>query len=194
MSADESPSYPAYASPPLFYMGESPLVSSSTYTRAVFGVPPDQVQFLSTPYLQRICQEQQLHAAAIVQSVRQGIHAHPVARRTFDPARLPDSYASLPSSLPSRRKRSAKLIDQFLANAPTLARPKPRLMEQAPVSAPLSPLPQEMEDDLMTETLANLYLKQGHPQEAIQVYEQLGLRFPDKKAYFDAQIRNIKQA
>jgi hypothetical protein len=49
------------------------------------------------------------------------------------------------------------------------------------------------EDQLMTETLAQIYFNQGYYLRAIHVYEKLSLKFPEKNSYFAAQINKIKQ-
>ena len=45
---------------------------------------------------------------------------------------------------------------------------------------------------LATETFASIYLSQGQKLEAIKIYELLIQRFPDKKSYYEAKIREIK--
>ena len=42
-----------------------------------------------------------------------------------------------------------------------------------------------------TETLAGIYLEQGYPQEAIDIYSRLSLRYPEKSVYFAALIEKI---
>lgn len=49
------------------------------------------------------------------------------------------------------------------------------------------------DDNLITETLAKLHLRQNHPKEAIKIYEQLSLRYPEKSRYFTARIQKIKE-
>jgi len=53
------------------------------------------------------------------------------------------------------------------------------------------------EDDhnnLMTETLAKLYLSQKNYEKAIQSYKILSLKFPKKSSYFADQIKKIKKS
>ncbi|MBK9336100.1 MAG: hypothetical protein IPM98_05760 [Lewinellaceae bacterium] len=46
---------------------------------------------------------------------------------------------------------------------------------------------------IVSETLARLYVQQGYREKAIQMYERLCLAFPDKSAYFAAEIEKLKK-
>jgi len=48
-------------------------------------------------------------------------------------------------------------------------------------------------EDLITETLAKVYLKQGLYNEALQSYKKLSLKFPEKNSYFATQIEKIEK-
>lgn len=49
-----------------------------------------------------------------------------------------------------------------------------------------------MPDDLVSETLAKLHVKQGNYEEALEMYKKLCLIFPEKKTFFAEQIEKLK--
>ncbi len=51
----------------------------------------------------------------------------------------------------------------------------------------------ETEFDLYTETLAQIYLEQGYPEQAKSIYSKLLLANPEKNAYFAALIQKIEE-
>lgn len=48
--------------------------------------------------------------------------------------------------------------------------------------------------EVVTETMAEVWLKQGNAQKALEIYQQLCLINPSKKAYFAAQIEKLKHS
>jgi hypothetical protein len=47
-------------------------------------------------------------------------------------------------------------------------------------------------EEIISETLAKLYLKQGHKEKGIRMYEKLILKFPEKSVYFASEIEKLK--
>lgn len=88
-----------------------------------------------------------------------------------------------------RKKKSMKLIDSFLTENPSI-RPKP--IKDAVVND-LSKKSSETSDELITETLARIFVKQELYQQAIDAYQKLSLKFPEKNSYFASQIEEIKK-
>lgn len=89
-------------------------------------------------------------------------------------------------------------------NPPVLENQKQQQPRNAPlpVEEPHSPTlsAQELAErsvaenkDVISETLARLLAKQGYRDKAINMYERLRLAFPEKSAYFAAEIEKLKK-
>jgi len=48
--------------------------------------------------------------------------------------------------------------------------------------------------DVLTEAMAEVWIKQGNKEKAIETYNKLGLLNPSKKAYFAGLIENLKRS
>ena len=48
-------------------------------------------------------------------------------------------------------------------------------------------------DELMTETLAKVFIKQKKYDKALQAYQILRLKYPEKNSFFADQIKTIKR-
>ena len=57
----------------------------------------------------------------------------------------------------------------------------------------LSTLSTTLGDDLVSENLANILIKQGKVNDAIDIYNKLIWKFPQKQAYFAACIEELKK-
>ena len=47
-------------------------------------------------------------------------------------------------------------------------------------------------EDLASEKLIKVYIQQGYYQKAIEAYEKLSLKYPEKSDYFAEQIEKLK--
>lgn len=159
-----------------------------------FGILPSR-QEGGHAYLNQLCQEQQRLAQRVTHQVQQQMATYHAQASTDPPtADWPSSYASTLPIAPDApaSPRSAALIDRFLAKKPTLPRPQVGdASPSLPVEHHAAQASNAFDDTLATETLARLYLRQGNRTEAIRVYQQLRLRFPEKSDYFDAQINQL---
>ncbi|HNY02745.1 MAG TPA: hypothetical protein PKG48_09170, partial [Bacteroidales bacterium] len=79
------------------------------------------------------------------------------------------------------------LIDRFILEEPRISKPKATFFSPAD-SAIRSSLDEE---EIVSETLAQLYAKQGNIQKAIHIYEKLSLINQEKSRYFAAQIEKL---
>ncbi len=78
------------------------------------------------------------------------------------------------------------LIDNFIKNSPKININKEynNDIEIIPES--------KIKDDLITETLAKIYINQKKYNKAIKAYNILGLKYPKKSSFFADQIKRIK--
>ncbi|SED07776.1 hypothetical protein SAMN04489761_4199 [Tenacibaculum sp. MAR_2009_124] len=85
-----------------------------------------------------------------------------------------------------KKKPQDSIIDKFIENTPKISRPS-KLNTS-------SFKPAEMKEDtqLMTETLAKVYLEQKKYDSAITAYKILSLKYPEKSGFFADQVKKIK--
>jgi len=126
-----------------------------------------------------------------------------------DAAKVEDTYQNLPDietadfTVDVKEEKDAKentakpasnihdfenILDKFIRENPSISRPKAEFYN--PVNVAKQSV--EEDEDLVTETLANIYYKQGHYKKAIRIYEKLCLIYPHKMAYFASLIQKIK--
>ncbi len=104
---------------------------------------------------------------------------------SFEPIKRSEDQGDQNDIAPLDKKMT--LIDKFINEnpkiKPTLNTPKPKLIDDE----------NSVEDNLMTETLARIYLEQKNYEKAIQSYKILSLKYPEKSSFFADQIKAIKE-
>jgi len=92
-------------------------------------------------------------------------------------------------SIQNKPDKKQTLIEKFLEAQPKM----PRVKDQESDSPMEGQKQKEAEnDDFVTETLATIYAQQGYYRKAIQIFEKLSLKYPEKSTYFAAHIEKIK--
>ena len=89
----------------------------------------------------------------------------------------------------SEKQKKNQLIDRFIETSPKI----PPVKHDAPLPQSIIFEPSKADNSyLMTETLARVYLEQKKYQKAIQAYEILILKYPEKSSFFADRILDIK--
>ena len=86
------------------------------------------------------------------------------------------------------KKQKFELLDKFIESRPKIvpseeSRPKVNIKESVKMD----------KNELMTQTLAKVYLEQKKYKKAIQAYKILSLKYPEKSGFFADQIRAVKK-
>ncbi|SNC62007.1 hypothetical protein SAMN06265337_0585 [Hymenobacter gelipurpurascens] len=108
----------------------------------------------------------------------------------FEPDAL--LLAHIAAHRPKLSTSSLDLINRFLKTKPRI---KTAAVDAKPVEeqADLSVRSIQAAPALASESLAKIMVKQGKIDKAIEIYERLMTRQPEKKAYFADQIQQLKQ-
>ncbi|BFP40412.1 tetratricopeptide repeat protein [Flavobacteriaceae bacterium GF1] len=86
------------------------------------------------------------------------------------------------------KKKKFALLDKFIENNPKIV-PK----EDAEVRIDIKESSKIDTNELMTETLAKVYLEQKKYKKAVQAYKILSLKYPEKSGFFADQIKAVKK-
>jgi len=102
---------------------------------------------------------------------------------------IPDEQKSITEQTSSKLLQS-DLIEKFILANPRIE----PVREKAGI--PLTDISKPFVDEkevFLTETLARIYIKQGYYSKALDIYEKLSLKYPEKSSYFASQILEVKE-
>ena len=89
-----------------------------------------------------------------------------------------------------KKQSESELIDKFIIANPRIEPNKEKLLLSA---EDISKSFVEGDDGFVTEILAKIYVTQGYYSKAIDIYEKLSLKFPEKSSYFASQIEKVTE-
>lgn len=116
----------------------------------------------------------------------------PIDRTNEIPAEETKQIKSIPDPVieivEEEKKKKAEIIDKFIENNPKISPVK----SGSPVVSIQLDINKDDNSYLMTETLAKVYLEQKKYTKAIQAYEILILKYPEKISFFADRISDIK--
>ncbi|MFO7889174.1 MAG: hypothetical protein R6V04_02425 [bacterium] len=88
------------------------------------------------------------------------------------------------------KEQNQDLIDKFIKESPEMksVHPPENKNKKEDISLPSITENEEM----LSEKLANIYIKQGYYSKAISAYKKLSLKYPEKSDYFAEQIEKLR--
>lgn len=89
-----------------------------------------------------------------------------------------------------RQKQQIEIIDHFIKAQPTIPPPKEKNLPASDLNSIKSG---EFGENIISETLVEILIKQGKKDRAIEVLKKLIWKYPQKKAYFASQIEELKK-
>ena len=109
--------------------------------------------------------------------------------RLDESVKTDEPIGEIARSIQEQSGKRISLIEKFLEAQPKM----PPVKEKEP-NSPVDNNKQtdEGNDDPVTETLATIYAQQGYYKKAIQIFEKLSLKYPEKSTYFAGHIEKIK--
>ncbi|WP_051189399.1 hypothetical protein [Daejeonella oryzae] len=87
------------------------------------------------------------------------------------------------------RRKEEVIIEKFIREEPQIKPPAPNKLDNENKARKSA----EDTNDLVSETLATIYSEQMLFHKAIDTYKKLSLKFPEKRAYFADQIRELEK-
>lgn len=88
-----------------------------------------------------------------------------------------------------KQQEQLDIIDKFIKSNPSIRKRKTGVTET--VTADLAESNSVFTDNIVSETLVEILIKQGKKEKAVDVLRKLIWKFPQKKAYFAAQIEEL---
>ena len=114
-----------------------------------------------------------------------------VVRRRSGKVKSTTYEALTPSEEPDEREND-QIIDKFISENPKIAKADKSKLDSGKNKEDLADKSSRFQADIGSEYLAEIYVEQGKTERAISIYEKLSLKFPEKKSYFVARIKELK--
>lgn len=96
------------------------------------------------------------------------------------------------STKKNKKNNQIEIIEKFIADDPRIDIRNKAMSEGEQDQVDLAEKSLKKPDSFITETMAKLMVKQGKVKRALDIYQKLSLKFPEKSAYFASQIEKVK--
>jgi hypothetical protein len=91
----------------------------------------------------------------------------------------------------TKKRGEAEILERFIRENPRIGRVREEVDPRVEGLARASVEEWDGMEELVTETMAQLYVRQGQRTKAKRAYELLALKYPEKSAYFAAALKNL---
>ena len=112
----------------------------------------------------------------------------------FNPPVILSNVTAAPKTAPLEKPAlpppASETADQLPGDS---EEPEPEKARQPTIAQVLAEKSVTENKAILSETLARLYARQGYRDKAIAMYQRLSLAFPEKSAYFAAEIEKLKK-
>jgi hypothetical protein len=99
-----------------------------------------------------------------------------------------DAISVSPSKPKASKDQISSIIDKFINEKPSIQKPASEFFSPSGMAAKSL----EEDNDIVTENLAKIYVRNKLYSKAIRVYEKLMLHYPEKSNYFATLIESLK--
>ena len=147
---------------------------------------PEPTEAQSSPIDELLSQAKSVEASFTLEDKSTDLPDTP-EQTTFLPDSILDSFTESIKKL-----KQNEIIDNFIKTEPRIT--SLAQVSKDPPSKDLSERSIKAPAGLVSENLANIMLKQGKTDKAIEIYEKLILKYPEKKSYFAEKIENLKNS
>ena len=112
----------------------------------------------------------------------------PVFVKTAEPKFTPYSLEDIPAATETNLFKGQSLIDKFIESNPKIS----PIGNEPESHTNVPTIPEtDISENIFTESLAKIYIKQKQYDKAKRIFEKLNLKFPEKNRYFADQIEKI---
>jgi len=172
----------AILSPELFQRKQASVVAIIDNTTETIDTTPEEILEVDAPLT---FTEKDTHSFSEWLKLTQ---AKPITRTDSEIQKTASEEKNSENSIQEAKNRKFELIERFIQERPKIL-PKGKLGQQENLAV----LYTQGSDTLMTETLARVYAQQKNYLKAIQAYNILILKNPEKSGFFADQIRAVEK-